>query len=143
MSTIPHPTPRVKPVRRIRLALAPSADHAGVVRIHQGKEEDSYLLEPFAADFGRAFRLVKEDGEAYHVNLNGRQSSCECKGFLRWHHCKHVEGLQALVSHGLLLDSEAEHQAMAEWREREDDAPPRPDQLSPSVCRTLTERGAA
>lgn len=141
MATISHNKPRVKPERRIRLALRPSADNPGVVRIHQGKEEDSYLLYSLATDFGHGWRLVKEDGETYDINLNGPRSTCECKGFLRWHHCKHVEGLQALVSHGLLLDAEAEHAAMAEWSDRHDFHPTAED-LSPSI-RKLAEGGAA
>jgi hypothetical protein len=56
------------------------------------------------SDFGRAYRLTKPDGEQYHVLLadDGRHSS-ECKGFLRWSHCKHVEGLAALRQAGFLM----------------------------------------
>jgi hypothetical protein len=37
-----------------------------------------------------------EGGGTYHVNRCGKASSCECKGHLRWGHCKHVEALTAL-----------------------------------------------
>jgi hypothetical protein len=54
---------------------------------------------------GRAFLVEKVfalEEAAYHVNLNGQQSSCECKGFLHHGHCKHVEGLTVLVQAGKL-----------------------------------------
>ena len=43
-----------------------------------------------------------EPEAAYAVNLNGAASTCECRGFLRWGHCKHVAGLQALIRQGEL-----------------------------------------
>jgi hypothetical protein len=66
-----------------------------------------YRLEVLAADRGRGFRLTKADkgdGETaeYDVNLDGQFSSCECKGFYRWNHCKHAESLAALVGAGKL-----------------------------------------
>ena len=63
-------------------------------------------LTPIPADFGRGFRLEKigleANGEAYHVNLDGDRRSCECKGFGRWNHCKHADGLAALIAAGRL-----------------------------------------
>lgn len=51
-----------------------------------------------------AFRLVRvdpkpKDGEADHYDVlldEGLNSSCECHGFLRWGHCKHLSALQKL-----------------------------------------------
>jgi hypothetical protein len=52
---------------------------------------------------GRGFSLEKADGtDTYCVLLDGARSTCECLGFLRWGHCKHVEALAALVEGGAL-----------------------------------------
>ena len=55
------------------------------------------------------FRLEKvnpvpAEGEPdhYDVLLDGERSTCECQGFLRWGHCKHVESLLALIKCGKL-----------------------------------------
>jgi hypothetical protein len=46
------------------------------------------------------------DGETYHVCLDpaGGRHSCECRGFLRHGHCKHVEALWALRAAGQLTE---------------------------------------
>jgi hypothetical protein len=98
--------PRVKPVRTIRLVVPLNAEgDNGVVRIVVGKESADYFLARIPADFGAAYQLQKigeEDATPYHVNLNGRQSTCECKGFTRWNRCKHTDGLAALTAAGRL-----------------------------------------
>ena len=95
--------PRTKPQRFIRLCVKPCDGAPGVVRITVGGKSQDYFLSPLAADFGTAFLLEKIGAEeAYHVNLNGSQSSCECKGFLRHGHCKHIVGLAALIAAGRL-----------------------------------------
>jgi hypothetical protein len=76
-----------------------------VLALTTGKDTVFYRLEALLADAGRGFRLVKADrgdgpGEEYDVLLDGRDSSCECKGFLRWGHCKHLESLSALSNSG-------------------------------------------
>ena len=78
----------------------------GFIRIINGKDNDIYHVEPIDSDWGAAFRLDKHSGaevaESYDVCLDGPTSSCECKGFLRWRHCKHIEGLNALRRSGKL-----------------------------------------
>jgi hypothetical protein len=76
-----------------------------VLALTTGKDTVFYRLETLLAAAGRGFRLVKADrgdgpGEQYDVLLDGRRSSCECKGYLRWGHCKHLESLTALTSAG-------------------------------------------
>jgi len=80
---------------------------AQVLGLTAGKDTVFYLLTPLAATVGAGFHLAKADrgdgpGEEYDVLLDGQFSSCECKGFLRWNHCKHVEALTALVKSGKL-----------------------------------------
>jgi hypothetical protein len=77
----------------------------GIVRIQVGEEPwTDYNLAPIPSEFGRAFRLVKLLGphDRYDVLLDGERSRCECRGFLRWHHCKHVSALLALLQAGKL-----------------------------------------
>jgi hypothetical protein len=103
--------PRKQPARSIRLALAPRNGRPGVVDITVGHETIGYFVQPMPSDFGQAFELHKfspavagdADAELYRVNLDGQRSTCECKGFLRHGHCKHVDGLKALVDAGQLL----------------------------------------
>ena len=98
--------PRAKPARFIRLCVKPDGQAPGVVRITVGKEQADYMLTPLPADFGRGFEVrnigLEADGEAYHVNLDGDKKACECKGFLKWGHCKHADGLAALIAAGRL-----------------------------------------
>jgi hypothetical protein len=70
---------------------------------------DEYFVDRIPADFGTAFLVEKrdyrpagEDESRYHVNLSADGYSCECKGFLRWNHCRHVESLTALRDAGRL-----------------------------------------
>jgi hypothetical protein len=72
----------------------------GVVRIQVGMQINLYFLQAIPCDLeGRGFALTKLDREevVYHVLLAGPQSTCDCKGFLQHSHCKHMEGLLALV----------------------------------------------
>ena len=105
MTTATKTRRRVKPVRTIRLALKPFEGNPGVVSITVGKDAADYFLSAVPADFGTGFKLEKiGGGETYHVNLaaDPKQHSCECKGFGRWAHCKHVDGLAALQRAGRL-----------------------------------------
>ena len=100
--------PLPKPARHIRV-VSPPAGGTGVVRITVGNQSADYSLREFRSDVGgRAFELVKlgleADGECYHVRLTGdvRQDSCDCRGYARHSHCKHRDGLAALVAAGRL-----------------------------------------
>jgi hypothetical protein len=97
---------RPRPVRFAKvLALPPEG--LATLRLTEtaGRKTNTfvYYFRELPADFGRGFELRKADGTAvYHVNVNGRASRCECKGFLRWNHCKHVESLTELIANGRL-----------------------------------------
>jgi hypothetical protein len=64
----------------------------------------SYAVVPLLPDpavASRAYRLRKLSGEpgTYDVCLAEHGAECECKGFLRWRHCKHI---RCLVAAGML-----------------------------------------
>ncbi len=108
MQTVQKPRKVRKPaVRTARVKVPFSADcgHA-VVTLTVGKQADDYLIRRLPSDFGTAFAVEKvadPDGHSYAVCLNGNGTgTCECLGYLRHGHCKHVEGLAALVRAGKL-----------------------------------------
>jgi hypothetical protein len=99
--------PRSKPARSIRLDLTPGQHSPGVVTIAVGKLAKRYFLDTIPSDWGRAFRLeeIGTDGECpYFVCLDDSTGhhQCNCLGFLRHGHCKHVAGLRALLAAGKL-----------------------------------------
>ena len=96
--------PRPRPARSVRLVVAPAPDCAGVVRIAVGRAVAEYLLTEVPADFGRAFRVEKvcfDAPAAYHVNIDGDRKQCDCPGHSTGH-CKHADGLAALIAAGRL-----------------------------------------
>jgi hypothetical protein len=100
--------------RNIRIERPIDPTGRGAVRIttQEGQQEPCsvvYACTVFGADFGLGVYLTKEEGEgtdescqSYTVNLDGLTSTCECKGYLRHRHCKHVEGLLVLQGRGKL-----------------------------------------
>jgi hypothetical protein len=102
----PARKPRAKPARSIRLVLPLNGDaRNGVVRITVGKAAQDYFLSRIPSDFGTAFVLEKvgdEEATAYSVNLAADRNLCDCQGHARWAHCKHADGLAALVAAGKL-----------------------------------------
>jgi hypothetical protein len=73
------------------------------------QEIDRYFILPVPSDFGTAFKLERWDeatddmpahiGAVYFCHLPGPDypGSCECKGWLKHGHCKHIESLQKLI----------------------------------------------
>jgi hypothetical protein len=107
MSTVVNSRPRVKPVRTVRLTLPASPDNPFVIlTIRVGSTWDDYCVRPLPADFGAAYEVEKifnPDGAVYHVHLSDDgAATCECKGHLRWGHCKHGESILALRKAGKL-----------------------------------------
>ena len=108
MATVARPRSSAKPRRTIRLALPPSEINPffGVV-IRVGKATDTYHVHPKPSDFGVAFDVEKMSGKepaTYQTLLDPAEGkhTCTCKGFCRWGHCRHTEGLMALRNAGKL-----------------------------------------
>ena len=106
---------RRKPERTIHLTMPIRDNLMGGIQIIIGKQRHNYTILPIPSDFGSAFHLIKselvqqpegfyelKDTARYDVLLDGARSSCECKGFLRFHRCKHVSGLMVLRQRGLI-----------------------------------------
>jgi hypothetical protein len=93
------------PERVIRLIRPTTLDGVGVFSVRVGNRTTFYTLHEIRCDIGgRGFEVHRLGlGELYHVRV-GRAAdcSCECLGFLRHGHCRHVLGLLALIKRGLL-----------------------------------------
>ena len=68
---------------------------------------DFYFIERIEGCDDLAYQLVKMDpaldgtdkeAEAYAVNLTMR--TCDCKGWHRWTHCKHLDAVTAVYEEG-------------------------------------------
>lgn len=98
-----HGRPRHKPVRTIRWVYEPNGSLPAAVCITTDRQRDFYDLVEHPCgptEDSRAFRLTKHDVNkniAYDAVIAPGGCSCECLGFLRHDHCKHVEGLLALM----------------------------------------------
>lgn len=61
--------------------------------------KDRYTVSPLAIDpsiGSRAFRFEKQTGDRaeYDLHEGAFGLQCECLGFLRWQHCKHVDSIE-------------------------------------------------
>jgi hypothetical protein len=97
---------RVQKVERsIRLIRAPNQDGVGVFCLRDRKTLAFYIFREIHCDIGgRGFAMHRLGlGPLYHVRV-GRPDECECEclGYLRHGHCKHIAGLLALAQHDLL-----------------------------------------
>jgi hypothetical protein len=91
--------------RTIRLMSSPRGDEPGVFAVTDDKKTTHYLFREIPCDIGgRGFVVHRVGlGPLYHVRVGEpRQCSCECLGFLSKGKCKHINGLLAIVGHGLV-----------------------------------------
>jgi hypothetical protein len=91
------------PGRTITLVRRPCRRGIGVFRLGEGRKAQFYAFREVPCEIGgRGFAVHRlGQGTLYHVRVGPPEDrSCECLGFLRWGHCKHVAGLGALVSRG-------------------------------------------
>lgn len=93
--------PKSKPARS--LAIIEQHGDEMFIAITVGKQTSHYWIEPLAGvDFGAGFAFTKDDGTVYNVNVNGKESLCDCRGFGRHAHCKHVDSTRKLQELTLL-----------------------------------------
>lgn len=93
--------------RRRSITLVSPPDGAGiaVLRLALGDEVGYYTLREIPCEIGgRGFAMHRTGlGTLYHVRVGEPEDcDCDCLGFLRWGHCKHVLGLLALTQAGRL-----------------------------------------
>jgi hypothetical protein len=108
MPTMSNPTAAVKPERK--LALAGDLLTLKIPGRKKGSVEHFvYRIDRLTCELGgHAFRLLRietprpeTDSGIYDLHLaEDGQASCECKGYLRWHKCKHVDACRVLVTLG-------------------------------------------
>jgi hypothetical protein len=78
----------------------------GYVRIASERKAASYRIALIPTAGGIGLEIAEQTGlgeaDCYHVFLDPEAGghTCECKGFLRWGHCKHSQGLWDMYCSG-------------------------------------------
>jgi len=92
----------------IRWSRGPVYPDCGVVEIQSKRDATSYAVVSVPTSWsGRAFHFEKvagagtdaqEKGYDVFVCTDARQSRCDCKGFARWGHCRHLDAAATLIA---------------------------------------------
>jgi hypothetical protein len=96
---------RDAPTRHIRLLRAPTPNDVGLLALTANRKTAFYVFKEIPNQIGgRGFVMHRLGlGPVYHVRVGApAECSCECLGFYRHGKCKHIQGLLALVGHGLI-----------------------------------------
>ena len=91
--------------RLIRLVKSARDDGIGVFALTAKNRTQFYVFKEIACDIGGRGFMVHRLGlaDVYHARIGASaESSCECMGFLRHGHCKHLQALTALIGHELI-----------------------------------------
>ena len=75
-------------------------DGALLADVRVGRDIARYFLGPVPAIYGRGYLCSKIYGNAYAVQVEDDGATCECRGFRRWGHCKHIDVIVALRNRG-------------------------------------------
>jgi hypothetical protein len=97
--------------RSIRLVRPPDASGVAILCLTSGEEATYYTLCEIPCEIGgRGFALHRTGlGTLYHLRIGTpEECDCDCLGFLRHGHCKHVLGLLALLHAGRLPGAETQ-----------------------------------
>ena len=88
---------------------------AGYVVIYDAKSRTAYAVTEYPVTWGRGFQVTKVGGkgtdaakESYGVECSKAKADergeyddrCECKGWMRWGHCKHADAVRSLILNG-------------------------------------------
>lgn len=86
--------------KRIKMVVPIEGRLRGVVRITIDEESWHYWIRRMPCVYGQAFQIENFGGNTYEVvvSVEAITDCCNCKGFLYHLHCKHVDGLRALVT---------------------------------------------
>lgn len=91
--------------RAVRLVRPPDEHGVGVFCVRAGDGQTYYTFREIPCVIGGRGYVVHKLGlgNRYHVRVGTpEECSCECLGFLRHGHCRHILGLLTLVQHGRL-----------------------------------------
>ncbi|MFQ3651449.1 MAG: SWIM zinc finger family protein [Gemmataceae bacterium] len=90
-------------LRTIRLIRPPDPNGVAIVCLRDADQATFYTLCEIPCEIGgRGFALHRTGlGTLYHLRIGtAEECDCDCLGFLRHGHCKHVLGLLALLQAG-------------------------------------------
>jgi hypothetical protein len=93
------------PKRTIRLVIPPDDRGIGVLAIRIRDKITHYTFREIPCEIGgRGFAIHRLGvGQRYDVRIGSpADTSCECLGYLAHGHCKHIEGLNAILKSHLL-----------------------------------------
>lgn len=96
--------------QRNGLRYTPGGARSGYLLIDTDRSRSAYLVDEVETRWrGRAFRFrccgggTDREATGYDVFLSlhpGEPHLCDCKGYQRYHHCKHTSAIEAIVNNG-------------------------------------------
>lgn len=77
------------------LTWCPSKTHlAGLLTVDDNRKRTVYYLVEVACPSGRLWAAYRRDTrETHYVRLDAMAYSCDCRGYTRFHHCRHADAV--------------------------------------------------